>query len=305
MLKNFFTKTIMSVMMLSISVSGFSTSTYRVKTGDTLGSIALQYNVSQQKLMDINNIKSPDSIRTGDLLLINDSTAHIYTGATTSYTVQSGDNLSTIVKKYDTTPTVLAELNPSLNANFDQIRVGQILVVPAVTTTTTSVPVKKFTGRNIAYTVKKGDTFLGIANRYNIKAIELAKVNNVDVLYKVKEGETLYVPEVEASLRDLVEKKTTEGEASVKTNKTTTPKATTTKTTTTKTTNTTSKTAKPTTLPLKLDSVKYVVKPGDTLGGVANRNNVTLGTLAEFNHLKTDSLLKIGQVLYIPVPVVK
>lgn len=193
--------------MLSISVSGFSTSTYRVKTGDTLGSIALQYNVSQQKLMDINNIKSPDSIRTGDLLLINDSTARIYTGATTSYTVQRGDNLSTIVKKYDTTPTVLAELNPSLNANFDQIRVGQILVVPAVTTTTTSVPAKKFTGRNIAYTVKKGDTFLGIANRYNIKAIELAKVNNVDVLYKVKEGETLYVPEVEASLRDLVEKR--------------------------------------------------------------------------------------------------
>jgi len=47
--------------------------------------------------------------------------------------------------------------------------------------------------------------------------------------------------------------------------------------------------------------VKYTVKKGDTLTGVAGKHSVSVKELATFNGLSSRSFLKIGQSLYIPV----
>lgn len=304
-ISSFWVKPLTVVTLLGVSTLSFSASTYRVKAGDTLSSIANQYGVSIQELQNINNLKSANDIKIGDIVLLNDSRAISYTGQKTTYTIQAGDTISSIVKKFDTTSAVLAELNPSLQSNYNQIVIGQKLIVPAKTltnTTTANSSLKKaYTGKNVEYKVKSGDAFLGIANRFNISASDLAELNNTDVMTRVKIGQTLLIPETADSLKKLADEKTS----------TTDPKATTSKQTTTKQTTATAQ--KPKTTPTdtktttigktggKVDVINYEVQKGDSLGGLSQRYNVKLSALAEINGLSNTSQLKIGQKLVIPV----
>lgn len=285
-----------------LSLEAISATTYRVKGGDTLTSISKQYDVSVERLMEINNIKAMNSIKVGDLLIINDSVAVSYAGKTTSYTVQSGDTFSQIVRKFDTTTSILAELNPSLQGDFNQIYVGQKLIVPQggspvniiptspanvqntsnqVTNITQPETTKRFTGKSSLYTVRANDTLVKIANKFNVKAIDLARMNNFDATYKVKIGETIHIPEVE-SVRNTNNTPST-GPAGKKA-------VSITNTTQSKTDTSTSS-----------DSFQHTVKAGETLLGLAIKNKVGLSALAKANGLSPQSRLKIGQKLIIPV----
>lgn len=324
-------KFLIMAVLTTASLNAMSATTYRIKAGDSLDSISKQFNVSKKDLMELNNIKSENTILVGDTILLKDSVAVRYAGKTTAYTVQTHDTLGSIVRKFDTTIAILVELNPSLANDIDQIQVGQRLIVPQKTnainnniaTATANTPtitkpevVKKFTGKNSLYTVQRGDTLSGIANRFNIKASDLAKVNNVDATYKVKIGENIYVPEIADSLQENKVTTTTTATPTTtektnvtkKTNKTTegpaSKKPAVTKVNTTKvpeaipvTTSSNSKASSP----LKIDTIRYTVKSGDSLLGLAKRYNVTLSSLAELNGLKTNSKLKIDQKLLIPV----
>ena len=43
----------------------------------------------------------------------------------------------------------------------------------------------------------------------------------------------------------------------------------------------------------------YVVKKGDTLSHISRRNNVSIRSICAVNNIRTTSVLKIGQKLYI------
>lgn len=47
-------------------------------------------------------------------------------------------------------------------------------------------------------------------------------------------------------------------------------------------------------------TVSYVVKPGDTLDGIAADHNVSVKTLEEMNHITNPAALQAGQVIKIP-----
>lgn len=258
-------------------------STYRVKAGDTLSGIARQFNMSTKDLMEINNIKSENTINVGDVILIRDTVAVRYAGNTILYTIQLGDTFSSIAKKFDTTTSILTELNPNLQGDFNQLYIGQKLIVPQknftnqannspATTAQTNIN-RQYTGKNSLYSVKKGDTFTGIANYFNVKATDLAKVNNVDATYKVKIGETLYIPEMTnkpVQLANVTGKKDTDTKITDK---------------------------KP---ELQVDSFQHIVQRGETLLGLARKHRVSLSILAKINGLSTTSQLKTEQKLIIP-----
>lgn len=265
-------------------------STYRVKAGDTLSGIARQFNMSTKDLMEINNIKSENTINVGDVILIRDTVAVRYAGNTIPYTIQSGDTFSSIAKKFDTTTSILTELNPNLQGDFNQLYIGQKLIVPqknftnqannspatTVNTTATTAQTsinRQYTGKNSLYSVKKGDTFTGIANYFNVKATDLAKVNNVDATYKVKIGETLYIPEMTnkpVQLANVTGKKDTDTKVTDKKSE------------------------------LQVDSFQHIVQRGETLLGLSRKHRVSLSTLAKINGLSTTSQLKTEQKLIIP-----
>lgn len=102
-----------------------SYTTYTVVSGDTLSGIASKYGTTYQVLAQYNGISNPNKINVGQVIKIPSSNTQASNKE--YYTVKSGDNLSTIAKKYGTTVSQLASWNNI--SNPDKIYVGQKLRV--------------------------------------------------------------------------------------------------------------------------------------------------------------------------------
>ncbi|MEG9295896.1 LysM peptidoglycan-binding domain-containing protein [Mangrovibacillus sp. Mu-81] len=169
------------------------TSTYKVKSGDTLSAIAKKYNTTVNSLKKLNNLKS-HRIYAGQTLKIsgtapkpaNSDSENL--AKTTTYKVKNGDTLSAIAKKYKMTVNSLRKLN---NLKTDMIYVGQALKVSS------SAPVNS-KGKNAdpskstTYKVKKGDTLSSIAKKYNTTVSKLKKANKL-ISDRIYAGEVLKV----------------------------------------------------------------------------------------------------------------
>ncbi|MED4311336.1 LysM peptidoglycan-binding domain-containing protein [Heyndrickxia coagulans] len=120
--------------------SSSSTTTYTVKSGDTLSGISKQFGTSVSKLKSLNNLSS-DLIFAGQKLKVTGSSASgssksgtagaansgsSGSTATATYTVKSGDTLSGISKQFGTSVSKLKSLN---NLSSDLIFAGQKLKV--------------------------------------------------------------------------------------------------------------------------------------------------------------------------------
>ena len=137
------------------------TELYQVKAGDTLYGIANKYGITLKELKAINNLTN-DNLAIGQLLNVPSGLS-----LASSYTVNPGDTLYSIAKKFETTVPKLKEANNIVN---NMLSVGQKLVIPLIEDTT--------------YVVKSGDTLYSIARMFNTTVDELKRLNNLtnDVL---------------------------------------------------------------------------------------------------------------------------
>lgn len=94
--------------------------TYTVKSGDSLYSIAREFNTTVDAIKNANNLTS-NLLSIGQILSIPSET-----GLETTYTVQRGDSLYSIAKKFGTDVNTLKELN---NLTSNLLNIGQILIV--------------------------------------------------------------------------------------------------------------------------------------------------------------------------------
>lgn len=95
---------------------------YVVQKGDSLYAIAQKYNTSVDELKAINNLKS-NLLNVGQVLKVpvkSNSSNNIYT-------VQKGDSLYSIARKYDTSVDELIALN---NLSTNVLSIGQKLLIP-------------------------------------------------------------------------------------------------------------------------------------------------------------------------------
>lgn len=168
--------------------------TYVVKSGDTLYSIAKKYNTTPDNIKKDNNLTN-NNLKVGQILKIQP------TNLTDTYTVQRGDTLYSIAKKYNTTVNNIKELN---KLSKDSLTIGQTLLIPSgqVIEDTITTP--------ITYIVTPGDTIYSISRKYNIQPAELIAANNLSTTiltvgqklaiplqkntttYIVQKGDTLY-----------------------------------------------------------------------------------------------------------------
>jgi membrane-bound lytic murein transglycosylase D len=182
---------------------------HTVSRGQTLATIARLYRVSARLISDANPGVRPSRLRSGTHLMIPTSfvptvaepastpiTRTARAGATGSttirYRVRSGESLSTIAGKYDTSVERLRSLNAIVRGEV--LRAGQVIRVPAPTAPAPERATAPTEGGK-SHVVRRGETLSGIATRYGVSLNALRTANGLTTSSVLKAGERLTIPE--------------------------------------------------------------------------------------------------------------
>lgn len=167
---------------------------YRVRSGDSLWSIARHHKVQVKDLARWNNINPKKVIRPGQRLVIWNVNApaasHAVNGTVSKYAVRKGDTLSAIAVRHGTTAAHLASINGIRKDGL--LHPGQRLKVPAGGPARRSAAKTNGT-RKIRYTVRAGDSLWQIARRFRVSVKDLQKWNAIADGAPLYPGQTLSV----------------------------------------------------------------------------------------------------------------
>jgi membrane-bound lytic murein transglycosylase D len=185
---------------------------HKVRKGDTLGRIANEYRVSLNAVRAANDMKKSSFLRIGQVLKVppheesRPGPISVAVGESKpsqtlaqrveerresgqqSYTVRSGDTISSISRRYGVSQTALKLANDLSSA---AIRVGQNLTIPS------GADVVAVTAKSTSYRrhkVRSGQTLISIARSYNVSVNDLRSANGMGKSSAIKAGQTLKVP---------------------------------------------------------------------------------------------------------------
>ena len=172
---------------------------HKVKSGDTLFSIAMKNHVSLKDIMKYNKLKVNSVLKIGQELKVTKKASFVTAKKSTKkkksakkkkstktelvskkYKIRRGDTLSKIAKRYKISVKKLRSLNGL--SRRSTLRVGKILVVGKKI-------VKPKTKRR--YIVKRGDTVWLIAKKNNTTVKEIRRLNHLTRKSKIKKGMVL------------------------------------------------------------------------------------------------------------------
>lgn len=119
------------------------------------------------------------------------------------YEVQHGDTLSSIARRYDVTVDQLIEVN---SLTDERLFAGQKLVIPGYSPTRPQPapvvepqplpPVTLPPDQYFTYTITRGDTLHGIANRYGVTVEQIIEANQIEQPDMIRVGQQLIIPRV-------------------------------------------------------------------------------------------------------------
>lgn len=173
---------------------------YTVKSGDTLIKIAKQFNTTTEVVKQTNNLQS-NLIRPGDGLLIpsalyNENHYSLSANkrlertieqrrpnnsASTKYKVRQGDSLWSIAKQHKVKVNDLARWNglapKDTLATGKELTIWQSKAQPVASNLSNPFLKQRNMTQNINYTVRKGDSFAAISQRYNVSINDIKSWN--------------------------------------------------------------------------------------------------------------------------------
>jgi len=221
--------------------------TYVIRAGDTLFSIAQRFNTTVDRLLQLNPGIDPNNLRVGQIICVPTTAPPTCPPGSTTYTIRAGDTLFSIAQRFNTTVDRLLQLNPGIDPN--NLQVGQVICVP-----TTVPPPGQCPAGSTTYTIRAGDTLFGIAQRFNTTVARLLELNPGIDPNNLQVGQVICVP-----------------------------------------------TTAPPPGQCPAGSTTYTIRAGDTLFGIAQRLNTTVARLLELNPGIDPNNLRVGQVICVPV----
>lgn len=162
------------------------TTTIVIRRGDTLSKIAIEYNTTVARLVELNNIQNPNLIYAGTTLVvpsgetIRDSDGNSTSGQTI-YIVQRGDTLNQIAANFGTTAIAIAKENNIRNINL--IYVGQRLIIPT----------NRYDLNHTIYKIQYGDTLWSISRKYGVSIATIVRLNRIQNPNLIYAGETIRI----------------------------------------------------------------------------------------------------------------
>ncbi len=252
---------------------------YRVQIGDTIQSIAAQFGVTAEAIMQHNGLAAASPIARGQILRVPLPQAQPATAQTEpgvglgrTHIVQPGESLQTIGQLYGIDWSSLARANSISNPNL--IYVGQAIVVPsaamlevlpavAATTdpSTTSAHVNRAGSPSAQYRlhlVQYGDDFSRIAHSYGLSVADILIINDFGSVTRLYIGDLILLPPA-ASLAPSV-RAFSPSDA----------------------------------------GTQHIVQRGETLAVIAAQYGRTFAEIAAANSLLNPDRIDVGQVLIIP-----
>jgi len=260
---------------------------YTVKPGESLWTIAQNYQVSLGDISQVNNLENEEKLSIGQIIKIplrskpkeeskqqdSSSSEEFTQNNWLEHIVEYGENISMIAQKYHVPIETICQLNQM--SQEDYIFPGQRLKIKAsdkVLQETAEFSTDNYNQQNktddevitssqekvfqaVYYEVKSGDTLWSIAQNYGVSMESILAVNyltNKDVL---SVGQKLEIPAIGGA---------TKNNDAIRT-------------------------------------IEYTVVKGDTLWNIAKKYDVRMHEIISINQLKNITKLSVGQKLNIPV----
>lgn len=226
-----------------------------------------------------------------------------------TYTIQAGDTIYGIARRYNVEPRTLLEIN-NLNQNTI-LKIGQTIIIPNANQMNNQIPDKAPQNNDSVYIVQSGDSLYAIGRKFNITPDEIMKLNNLNTTllhvgqqlkikndteenfttYTVTQGDTLYKLAVDnnTSVNKIKKINNLYNDMLVIGQQLLIPKEINTNDTLTTDNNE------------LIDDSTYLVQSGDSLYSIASKYNVTVDELKKENNLSSN-LIHLNQKLIIPSP---
>ena len=180
--------------------------TYKVKSGDTLFSIAKKFQVSIGDIYKINHLKPTSTIFPGDKLIIPTVTyvqkaeEAVKKNKLTVYKVKKGDTLISIAKKFN------MKLKDLLKINHD-LKKRKTLSINYEINVYAPKKVLEKRKKQTKYVVKKGDTVWSIAKKFNLTTKEFKLLNPKIKISSIKKGDIVNISKNKAIKLAKIKKK--------------------------------------------------------------------------------------------------
>lgn len=146
---------------------------YTIKKGDNLYSIAKNYNITLEELINFNQ-QGSTLLHIGEQLLI---PINNQTNNNIQYVIKPGDTLYNIAKRYNTNVDEIKRIN---NLNTNMLKIGETILIPG-------------TSNYQTYVIRTNDTLEGIALKYNTTIEDIMKANNL-LTDDVTVGQIILIP---------------------------------------------------------------------------------------------------------------